>query len=773
MRKYLQAVLLAVGLLAPTVAFAQDTKTISTAGANCSTATNCAIFGVRNYPSIGIYLNVATSGTFVFEATTDNNPATGSWFAVNDDVGGTGTASADGYVAFSNPGYTYIRIRASAINGAATVTASKGLTGMRSTATLSGSSQGDGAILDGANPTIEATVADLASSNPVVIACANPTTGVLEACGGGSGGAAQTDNSTLGNITGSGALYDTTPPTITDGNVGIPRMDPNRYLYAVFPSAQAVSQSGTWTMQPGNTANTTPWLASISQGGNTALVSAAGRVSVDASGTSLTVGTHAVTGSGTFTVDSELTTADLDTGAGTDTRSVLGLVFAASGGATQVSASSGLPVNIVAGSSAGPTDTADSSVATGQTSGLVIAQNYVNNGSAWVPAAPSLLTEATHNVAVTPASTVSNALMGYASTSAPTAVTSGNAVLAWFNTDGRLNVADGGGSLTVDGSISCSNCSGSGASDVDNSTFTLGTDSGAPIMGYVDATSPTNATEDRMATIRATVDRSLHTSLRDAAGNNRGANVNASNELLVALSSVPSHAVTNAGVFVTQENGAALTALQLIDNLPNTIGSTTSGQSGALSFGAVTTAAPTYTTAQSNPLSLQTDGSLRTAVTNTVTVAAHNVTNAGTFPTQSTLQAGTAFVGTASVGATATTTDSGVECPILSAASTNATNCKASAGNFYGFDVYNTTTTTYYLRLYNLGAAPTCSSATGFIRSIPIPPGPSAGQVAGIVRLMPVAVGYSAGIGYCLTGGSAGTDNTNAAVGIFGAIIYK
>jgi hypothetical protein len=35
----------------------------------------------------------------------------------------------------------------------------------------------------------------------------------------------------------------------------------------------------------------------------------------------------------------------------------------------------------------------------------------------------------------------------------------------------------------------------------------------------------------------------------------------------VSLASVPSHAVTNAGTFVVQENGAALTALQLIDNV--------------------------------------------------------------------------------------------------------------------------------------------------------------------------------------------------------------
>jgi hypothetical protein len=38
----------------------------------------------------------------------------------------------------------------------------------------------------------------------------------------------------------------------------------------------AGTQSGTWTVQPGNTANTTPWLATINQGGNSAAVAAKG-----------------------------------------------------------------------------------------------------------------------------------------------------------------------------------------------------------------------------------------------------------------------------------------------------------------------------------------------------------------------------------------------------------------------------------------------------------------------------------------------------------------
>lgn len=66
----------------------------------------------------------------------------------------------------------------------------------------------------------------------------------------------------------------------------------------------SAAQSGTWTVQPGNTANTTPWLASISQGGNTATVSAANALKVDGSAVTQPVsGTvTANAGTGNFTV---------------------------------------------------------------------------------------------------------------------------------------------------------------------------------------------------------------------------------------------------------------------------------------------------------------------------------------------------------------------------------------------------------------------------------------------------------------------------------------
>lgn len=52
--------------------------------------------------------------------------------------------------------------------------------------------------------------------------------------------------------------------------------------FAATPSVNAI-QSGTWTVQPGNTPNTSPWLFTIDQGGNAATVTAAGALKVDAS----------------------------------------------------------------------------------------------------------------------------------------------------------------------------------------------------------------------------------------------------------------------------------------------------------------------------------------------------------------------------------------------------------------------------------------------------------------------------------------------------------
>jgi hypothetical protein len=152
-----------------------------------------------------------------------------------------------------------------------------------------------------------------------------------------------------------------------------------------------------------------------------------------------------------------------------------------------------------------------------------------------------------------------------------------------------------------------------------------------------------------------------------------------------------------------------------------------------------------------------------TSITNTVPVS---VTNGSA--TDANSHANT------SAGASADADLVGDECTFVTTASTNAASCKTTASNFYGYEFFNTTTTVAYLRLYNLAASPTCSSATGFIRSIPIPPAADTGQVGGAIRVSPFPTDrYGTGVAWCITGGASSTDNTNAGAGIYGAVFAK
>lgn len=71
-------------------------------------------------------------------------------------------------------------------------------------------------------------------------------------------------------------------------------------------------------------------------------------IASDQDALAVTLASTTITGS--VAVDSELTTADVDTGAGTDTRAVVGLVYGASGGGTLVSTTNPLPVGDNGGS---------------------------------------------------------------------------------------------------------------------------------------------------------------------------------------------------------------------------------------------------------------------------------------------------------------------------------------------------------------------------------------------------------------------------------------
>ena len=108
-----------------------------------------------------------------------------------------------------------------------------------------------------------------------------------------------------------------------------------------------------------------------------------------------------------------------------------------------------------------------------------------------------------------------------------------------------------------------------------------------------------------------------------------------------------------------------------------------------------------------------------------------------------------------------------------STASTYNLTLRTPAGNVFTLSAFNTTTTIYYLRMYNTSSAPTCSSATGFVETLPVPPAAGSGGAGGFVRAQQQGQSYSTGISFCITGGGTSTDNTNAAAGLYVTVLYN
>ena len=131
----------------------------------------------------------------------------------------------------------------------------------------------------------------------------------------------------------SGTFWQATQPVSIAASVAVtgPLTDTQLRATAVPVSA---AQTGTWTVQPGNTANTTPWLAKISDGTNAAAIKAASTAAVAADPALVvaispnntvpvslaSVPSHAVTNAGTFAVQASGIAAN---GAAVDRKSVV------------------------------------------------------------------------------------------------------------------------------------------------------------------------------------------------------------------------------------------------------------------------------------------------------------------------------------------------------------------------------------------------------------------------------------------------------------------
>lgn len=117
------------------------------------------------------------------------------------------------------------------------------------------------------------------------------------------------------------------------------------------------------------------------------------------------------------------------------------------------------------------------------------------------------------------------------------------------------------------------------------------------------------------------------------------------------------------------------------------------------------------------------------------------------------------------------TTETGTLYPSVStlttAATTNATSVKTTAGNVFELDVTNTSASAMYLKLYNKASAPTVGTDIP-ISTIPIPA--TSFQSFTFGRL---GKRFASGIAFALTGAMAATDTTAVAAGSYVNINYN
>lgn len=278
--------------------------------------------------------------------------------------------------------------------------------------------------------------------------------------------------------------------------------------------------------------------------------------------------------------------------------------------------------------------------------------------------------------------------------------------------------------------------------------------------------------------------------------------------------------VDNGGTFAVQVDGAALTALQLIDDSVATLGTTTYTETTTkgLIIGAVRRDADTTlvdTTNEVGPLQMDAAGRLKveafsgeTLPVSLASVPSHAVTNAGTFAVQvdgSALTAlqlidnpilvddaaftpATSSVSMAGFQADETATDSIDEgdagaarmtldrkqittpqphtaggCSIFRSIDLDETeeDVKTSAGQIYGVWVSNLATSTRFVKFYNATAANTTVGTTTPVLTLPIP-GNSSDDVTG---LFSSTMGIAFGTAICVAATTGVADNDTGAPG--------
>jgi hypothetical protein len=469
-----------------------------------------------------------------------------------------------------------------------------------------------------------------------------------------------------------------------------------------------VSQSGTWTVQPGNTANTTPWLMTV----NNASIP--------------------VTESGTWSMR-------LQDGSGT----------------AITSTSSALDVNIKSGGAG--FSVVDAATWTTASSAFVPSGGVFNDSATALTSGQQGTVRLTNNRAehVNLRSATGTQLLGSATSanSIPVVVASDQGSIPVTGTFWQATQPVSGtfwqATQPVSGTVTA-NIGTAGTLALDTSVngilngqaSTTSGEKGPLVQGAVTTAAPAYTT--------AQTDPLSLTTAGALRVDGSGVTQPVSGTFWQATQPVSGTVTANIGTAGTLALDSSVNAISLAQ------GSTTSGEKGVLHLGAVTTGAPSYTTAQSSPLSLTTAGALRTDASATTQPVSGTVTanQGGTW----TVQPGNTANTTAWLVQEAPNTTGGVSVyRLLSAATTNSNNIKSTAGQIYGWYLFNTSAAIKYVKLYNKATAPTVGT------DVPIMTFPLPATDGAVQNPSGVGIPFATGIGIAITGAPADADTTAVA----------
>lgn len=502
----------------------------------------------------------------------------------------------------------------------------------------------------------------------------------------------------------------------------------------------AVTQSGTWTVTQSGS-----WTVTANAGTGTFTTSDTHFPATGALSDALTNPT--VTAIGSYSLGWDATNTvwrRLQVDAGTGTLKVdPGTVTLAANSSVNLTQAGGNAINLGTGNTG--TGTLRVVLATDQpslTNAIPVAQSgswtvTSNQGTAAAGSGawPVTVTDTTNTV-VKPGDSTNNAIRvnvvagggsgGTSSSFSAAFPATGTAAGASDGTNMKPLLVDGSGFLKVN--VAAGGGAG-GTSIVDGATFTRGTTSETPAGGAVSTSAPslTNGTAGAL---------SLNTS-----GGLRVDGSGVTQPISAASLPLP----TNASTGVAQ-------------------GSTTSGEVGTLVQGAVTTAAPTYTTAQTSPLSLDTAGNLRVTVTNGIQSGTAGSPNANVLSVQGISSMTPIVVDDEPVttgGWTGwSTPNNNSNAPLTAKALV-----KGSAGKLGGYIIYNPNTSVAYVQVFD--AASTGAVTLGTTRPnlvIPIPASSGA-------NLSEIKWGFTSGMVVAATTTDSGS--TTASTGLTCSFTYK